>query len=75
MRVRGKFCVRSIVVVYKHSTNWRQEMQDDAEIGLAAPDINVTIFFLQGSAAVSRCLRHRTSNGLKDPATSFCCHG
>lgn len=34
MRVRGNFCVRSFVVVYQASTNWRKRMQDDAEIGL-----------------------------------------
>lgn len=36
MRVKGNFCVRLVcVVVYNPSTNWRKEMQDDAEIGLA----------------------------------------
>ena len=28
------------MVVYRVSTNWRQKMQDDAEIGLAVLDFN-----------------------------------
>ena len=33
-----------------------------------ATESDVTIIFYRGSAAVSRWLRHETSNGSKDPA-------
>lgn len=43
MRVRGKFCVRSFVVVYNQNTNWKKKMQDDAEIGLAGTLISIEL--------------------------------